>query len=549
MRKAYLTAAAISMAALLLAGCDQIPIPGTAPAGTEAPAEESTAVTETEEASAAESESPAETDESGDTAAAAGAETQKTAGETDGKGEDISGTVSEQEAQILNNGGYFVQRGTKVYYRVPEFEALRTPQLWGEYANTYSGGSVITVYDTETRETQELFSDNGYGPVYFSGEYLYLQEQDENGNACVERVDPESGSRERLDDSMSLCGVEGETIAVSGFDRKNQCLSIDLYKGTEKIGSVAPESQIYDFSGIGGGYVIYKTITENEGESDSLDLWSHNIQTNEEAKLGTLPKASAYDAEWLVQDQFLASDGKIYIGMGGYSGTAHVYSGGCYLAADPAAAGSLEIINIDDVPAAPVKEVSAAVPEETETEAETETAEGTAEENAEDTASEAETAAETAAAADAETESEAEGESAEDEELWRTPAFAVIDGTLVRTEGIPGTAAVDSNGNLGFYDENGAFAAAASGWEEVLSEEEDTVARLEKAEYLDGRIFSYWNEEWRAEEADVGWREAYERKFAYVYCTNCEDGKTRQIGFAQNPKLVEGDVDQSEEEA
>ena len=101
---------------------------------------------------------------------------------------------------------------------------------------------------------------------------------------------------------------------------------------------------------------------------------------------------------------------------------------------------------------------------------------------------------------------------------------------------------------LGYFDENGGWNPSAPDWGTVTDDIEGTRTHLELAEYVDGDIFAYWNEEWRAEEADVGWREAYERKFAYIYIVDAETGKTELIGSAQNPTLVEGDVDQSEAE-
>ena len=529
---------------MILAGCSSIP--GTNQTTEASPADSTVeAAAETTAEAADMTAAAAESTEAGPES---GENTEKT--ETDAAGQDskdgAEGAKEQAEAVIFNNAGYFVKEGTKVYFRTPGGDNMRTPELWGEYVNTDTeGSSYFTCYDTETGETEFLFEDKGFGPIAISGDYFYFQEVDEQGNSVVERVTKDGAEREPVKGAMFIRGADGNKIVLSGFDHASQGYSIEIYEGTEKIDAVVPQMQVSDYVGFADGYVIYETIQETEGGEYIFQLWSHSLETGAETLLGRVPPASEFEAGWLRYDQFYLKDGRLVIGTGAYDGTAHMYYSGCYLQADPAVEGSLEVTDLESIPLA-------------------DEAKAAAEENA---AAEEAAAGETAAPADGTTESTADtaadslepaatgeetaaAEGPEEEEfLYRTPAFAVINGELRRTAGIPWTAEVnDKSGMLGFFDENGGWNPSAPDWGTVTDDIEGTRTHLELAEYVDGDIFAYWNEEWRAEEADVGWREAYERKFAYIYIVDAETGKTELIGSAQNPTLVEGDVDQSEAE-
>ena len=559
MKKQFCMMAALGTAAVIFTACASLSGGGQQTAAAEISAEasadgngsaasgESGANGGAESAAASGEAETAESEASEGAAADAGtqAEEAANAGGADGN-ETGAGGLTGEALPVFNNGGYFVKEGTKVYFRTPGGDNMRTPELWGEYVNTDTeGSSYFTCYDTETGETEFLFEDKGFGPIAISGDYFYFQEVDEQGNSVVERVTKDGAEREPVKGAMFIRGADGNKVVLSGFDHASQGYSIEIYEGTEKIDAVVPQMQVSDYVGFADGYVIYETIQETEGGEYIFQLWSHSLETGAETLLGRVPPASEFEAGWLRYDQFYLKDGRLVIGTGAYDGTAHMYYSGCYLQADPAVEGSQEVTDLESIPLAAEAKAAAGETAAAEEAAAGETAapaDGTAE-STEDTVADG---PEPAAAG----EETAAAEGPEEEEfLYRTPAFAVINGELRRTAGIPWTAEVnDKSGMLGYYDENGVWNPAASDWGTVTDDIEGTRTHLELAEYVDGDIFAYWNEEWRAEEADVGWREAYERKFAYIYIVDAETGKTELIGTAQNPKLVEGDVDQSEAE-
>ena len=118
----------------------------------------------------------------------------------------------------------------------------------------------------------------------------------------------------------------------------------------------------------------------------------------------------------------------------------------------------------------------------------------------------------------------------------RAPGFVIKDGKPFKTEGEPGTAEVDyGTGELVYYDESGRRVVVSDGYESFESDEEGTWVNIEFAEYVNGKIFLVRNENWRDAENDVGWREAYARKFTYVVMVDPETGEETIIDFAQAP--------------
>ncbi|MDO4960454.1 MAG: hypothetical protein Q4E57_01160 [Eubacteriales bacterium] len=425
----------------------------------------------------------------------------------------VTEEAAEAFTEIINNGGHFTKAGSKVYFRQPELESMNEPELWGNYVDIYTGPSTICTYDTETGEISELFADNGYGAIVLSGEYLLLQEQDEDGDSCVILKDMQGNAVETYS-GASLCGAEGDLAVISNFDRSSQALRLDVIKDGKLLESISQEAQIACYIGICGDNIIYESIADGE-EGYTNALWSHKLSGDSETELGTIPGLGEINSAYGNVDQFLAQDGKIYIGLGFYEGTGHFYSGAYFMTADPEVPGSLTAVNADDVP-----EAKAAGQNPAETVKETE--------------SETEKESESAEAGETDKESKAvekpdEKASGEGDDLImlsKTPAFIIVSGEFRKTEGIPNTAAVnDTTGWIGYYDNEGIFVPIAEGYETVSGGEPEIRYNAEVTELVDGDIFIRDNYELRAEEADIGWREAYKRVSTYMRVINAETGE------------------------
>lgn len=121
-------------------------------------------------------------------------------------------------------------------------------------------------------------------------------------------------------------------------------------------------------------------------------------------------------------------------------------------------------------------------------------------------------------------------------EFNRAPGFVIRDREPIITEGEPGTASVIyDSGVLMYYDNNGLRNDIASGYETFESGEEGTRTNIELSEYVGDHIFLVRNEEWRDEANDVGWREAYVRKFSYIVVINPQTGEETIIDYTLIP--------------
>ena len=475
-----------------------------------------------------------------DTADNKGANTSKDASAADAAKDDAADTAVKDAADsIINNGGHFVKSGSNVYFRNPSFDQLKGYATWGDYIDMYiPGGSSIVAYDTTTEDVTELFADNGYGPIYIAGDHFYLNEGSDDTDYFVDIVSMD-GKEHFSTDPASVSGVIGDKAVLSSFDHDHNRVCIDIYEGTKKTASVyydeyadnadaanasagstsnnasgSTDSASVDLPriskccGIAGDNVIFELMTVDPDSPEGnymCELWSYNVESGHSIRLGKLHQGSTEYVDYPdfgECDQFEYADGKIWLGCGYYEGTGHFLYDFCFMEADPAVEGSLSLISPDSI--------------------------------------------DTSLNSDGAGAASAANAAAQDLEYARTPAFTVSGGKLRLADGAAGTATVLYGGDdLIKYDENGKSKTIASGFGMVEDTVSDTRTIVELAECVDGDIYLVQNTEHRDYANDIGWREAYVRDYAYIIKVNEATGEQSIIGFAQNPSLVEGDVDQT----
>lgn len=371
---------------------------------------------------------------------------------------------------IVNNNGHFVQIGDKIYFHIADADSMGRTALWGQYADSERGRTVLMEYDLKTNEVEPVAYDYIRGGISVQGGSLYssaYSEQFENPGCLdpVMGVYSLEGETKQInytyDDEVMLGSAGDDTyIVTSHYNYVNQFL---LYRDgiLEKI---------FDTS---DSYSVCVKLTENDiyyfyGDSGSGYMLAQlNIETGDSIDLGMLPAFE--ETEWYgYVDECIMDDENIYFTYSDYEGTGHFFTQGYFVQAGIGVADSLTYENMPtDV-------------------------------NSEDPV---------------------------------VSKFAVDKGRMIVAEGEPGTCEVKINGDLGYFDDLGKWNYVAGGWENIYSPEGEgeDYKGVELAEKLGDYIYLIYNDNARAPEEDIGWRYAYYRNSIDVYRVSVETGESVNI--------------------
>lgn len=199
------------------------------------------------------------------------------------------------------------------------------------------------------------------------------------------------------------------------------------------------------------------------GEGDYGNLAGYDLETGEETKYGPLPGMT--ESKWPGEPELMyAENDEIWLQLSTYEGTGHFFSNDQYVKIKCGTPDSLEEV----------------IPE---------------------------------------------GTPIEEKDVIKSPTVILRDKKLVYVEGVPYHTHVDTDGNLGVFDENGDFVKIASGYDRLEIQSDDTIMDTEHYEAVGGDIYLVRNRLQRAPEEDIGWRYAYERLETSVLRINIANGE------------------------
>lgn len=229
------------------------------------------------------------------------------------------GDVAAEDA-VYNNGSEFVQVGNKVYFRNPGSEAMSQSSIGDSYSGCSGADSTFMCYDIETGECTELFTDNGYGNIYYADGFFYLTLTDSNGDFCLAKTDI-NGNRVSVDaEDISGCSKDGKYIAFSKFDEDYNA-GLLIYKDGEQIQQITDSEFSYYVEAFKGDYMIYRGIKYDE-DSTTNNLYALNLTTGASVCLGAIPEFDDFSAvDVLEQVEIVGKDAFMTIGT--YCGTGH----------------------------------------------------------------------------------------------------------------------------------------------------------------------------------------------------------------------------------
>lgn len=278
-----------------------------------------------------------------------------------------------QAARVENNGGYFVRLDGKVYFRKYGPDALEKMTLFGEfleYGHMEEAESEIVSYDLMTRRVETVFTDTGYGRLYYGDGGLYLQERVSRSDATdiVDAVVWHSldGARSRTLAYGRILGVtDSGLLAVEDSNLRDGnggfWNAFRFYRDGEEQGSFTTPAS-FSFVGLSddGLFLIEEDYEGGEDQPPVRTLWqlppdAHGGMLADREKegangdaicLGILP-----EADWIVSvepGQFVATENQIGVMIGYYAGTGHFLNDCAAVTAIPGQAESLTILDAPD---------------------------------------------------------------------------------------------------------------------------------------------------------------------------------------------------------
>lgn len=360
---------------------------------------------------------------------------------------------SEESITVYNNGGHFVGYENKIYYISPDAEAMYATQLFAEYLDTYCGPGFLMAYNCESDSLEVLEDGNFYGKLWLSNDKLFVSLYDEESEAKNK-----IGIYDIIGDEVT----EAKGQYLLGGDKKGEFVVTGEYTQNGyylyvyKEGEqrlILEESGYSSFVGIEDGYLVYAYHDEDYNRGLKCVDINDACRTYD---LGMVPERELEDYGSVPEfEQYVIQDGKLFLSVCWYEGTGHFLAEQTIVGAELTKENSIEKLILPEV------------------------------------------------------EKEYEDE---------TLAYAVRDGKAEYVDGIPMTAYITySDGDYGYYDENGHKVACGDGFGVQYDEDDDISFMNECIEYVNGRICMVNNHLVRNPSEDIGWRYAYIRKYTSIF--------------------------------
>jgi len=378
--------------------------------------------------------------------------------------------------EVINNNGHFVQIGDTVYFYAPDADSLGKTSLWANFADNECGKTLLFEYDTNTETKVDAAVPVSYnhtsGPIAVQGKGIYSLAYEDT----TEEVDYSEAliSGYSYIDGAAIPDMPETNVTLLGAGLNNSFIGVSQYFETDE--ALLTQILVYKDGVI---WNTFDTIKYNSSiklgdhqifyisgdPEDRYEIREIDIETGEDISLGILPGFD--NTEWAgYVDECLIDDKNIYFTYTNYEGTGHFFDQGYFVQAGIGEKDSLFYRNM---------------PENT---------------------------------------------------YYEDPViayFAIEKGEMVQSEGIPGTCEVNSEGVLGFYKEDGSWNPVSEGWNTEFLTDEGDYKGVEFAEKVGDFIFLFYNGNVRAPEDDIGWRYAYYRDYANVYCVSIETGEATRI--------------------
>ena len=384
----------------------------------------------------------------------------------EGSGE-ISATDTAGETELLRNGECFVKYGDKIYFHAPDKEGMKTTAIFGDFLNGECGTTEFLAYDTLTGDTESIMNDHSWGGIYICNDLMYLEEMSTDGDmpssgTGVYDIAKNFEAEYKDEENVFAASEDGSAVVTGYFDGDKEGYILHVRTADENDYTVENEN-IQPFVKCEKDRLFYTTYSYN---TEKYMLYEYDYG-KDSICLGEIPGAAGTSSSMgpgEIDNAMTDGDG-VYFAVNYYEGTGHFLSGS-YLVS--AVCGQENSLDYKETP----------------------------------------------------------GGNHEEGDDPSEPVFTVRNGEFITDiDGTPNTAGVNKKGDLVFYDENGAEVTVASGYGSSVNTDGYLESSVEGLTLIDGRIYGYRNGLERAEEEDIGWREAFRRAKTTVFCVDTGNGK------------------------
>ena len=394
------------------------------------------------------------------------------------KSEESEESEEPASPDIVKNTGHFVFMDGKIYFHIPDADSMGRSTLWAEYADTECGRTILVSYDPATEEVENVAYDYSSGSlgVHQNGVYSIGYTASADGQSYVGKsLDKYSSA-----DGMILTELQAQGDSLLGVSKSGSYVATlhSDYINSQSVNTVS----VFRDGVLSASYDLdhyYGCVGLGENQIFYIFATSENffmlrqldITTGDIIDLGPLP--NLMDTDWCgYVDEFIVDDENVYFTYSSYQGTGNFFTEGYYVWA-----------KINQPDSAKYSEMPTNM---------------------------------------------VDGDP-------RFAPFAVIDGQMTFADGEPGTCAVNTDGDLGYYDEQGKWQKVTSGWETEYDTQTDDYSSVELAELVGDSIYLIYNNNQRAPQDDIGWRYAYYRNSCDVFKVSVETGEAVRLVHQVGP--------------
>lgn len=378
---------------------------------------------------------------------------------------------------IINNNGYFVQIGDKVYFHMTDADSLNVTALWGRYSQNSGPLTILCELDTNNLNIDCLSYNFTSGPISVQNDTLFSTYYTYSVDAPYSLMPETAGYSIELGDMALVKTIAEDTLIGASSDNSYVATYSKNYDEHTTTSLYVYRDGNLDFEYLFDSNCEFIKLGENEIFCISGDygeeyyLCQINIVTGDIVILGEIP-IFADDTNWGETDECQIDGNKIYLAYSEYQGTGHIFTQGYFIEAQIGVPDSLVC---SDMPA------NLTVEEQF------------------------------------------------------TP-FVVIDGQMVACEGVPGTCKVRyDDGVLGYFDANGSFVGVAEDWGTVYLNDNGDYEGIELAELVGDYIYFIYNTNIHAPGDDIGWRYAYYRDYSDIYRVSIVTGEAELLAHQIAP--------------
>ena len=259
-----------------------------------------------------------------------------------------SRSEAEVAPEVKNNGGYYVRVGDRVFFRRYGADAVAKGAVFGEFTAAWNtqGESELMAYTPATGELTALYTESGSGPLWYGDGGFYLSERI-SGAIRVVWYAADGGAAEPVCDGRVLGVTDSGLLAVERTEEEPSYHTVyAFYRNKAAAGELATDEDM-TFAGLTDDGVFLLGAAYSEDVPVKYTLWQITPE-GKQIHLGELPETDQNPFVYDVQpDRFLATGGKVVVGVGYYAGTGHFLDAAVFVEADVGREDSLRVLTPD----------------------------------------------------------------------------------------------------------------------------------------------------------------------------------------------------------